>query len=123
MTQKQPMEYYRDVSIQISKIRYEFFKLLDMLGGHIPKGVYRKGVDKIDAGTMQLPSDLENRMYKEHPDIDPTYMFYGIADDLWKQFKNIDGAVAPYFKHPSWDYTKEEYDPLKMRKERLHKDV
>ena len=122
MMQKQPIEYYRDVSIQVSKVRYEIFKLFDMLGGHTPKRISGKGANRLLKGIDQLKSALEDRFYEEHPTKASTHMFYGIENDLWKQFKNIDGAVGPYFEHPSWDYTKEEYDPLKMRKEELHKD-
>ena len=118
----QPMEYYRDISIQISKVRYEISKLWDMLGGHTPKGIFIKNIYKSSKGIDQLNSDLEDRMFIEHPDEASTYMFYGDQNELWKQFVNADNAVEYCFSHPNWDYSDGEYDSLGTKKKRLRED-
>ena len=117
--EKQPMEYYRDVAIQICRVKYEGFKLLKMLGNHTPKGVWQKSTNKLLNGIDQLRSDLENRMFKDYPAEASAYMFYSIDIELWEQFKNVDDAFSPYFEHPNWNYSEGRHEPTKMEKERL----
>jgi len=53
------------------------FKLLDAIAGDVPKTVHSPGWDKIDEGETKLRSDLEDRMFQEHPDKASIDIFYG----------------------------------------------
>ncbi|SEQ03097.1 hypothetical protein [Natrinema salaciae] len=49
--------------------------------GNVPKSVYRTQYERVEDSTSKLKSDLEDRMFEEHPDEASIDVFYGSSDE------------------------------------------
>lgn len=74
------MEKWKKIADEIRKVRKEMIKANDELKT-IPKTVYNEDFNKALEGWNQMISNLEDRMFKEHPDKANTNIFYGKRND------------------------------------------
>lgn len=67
-------ERYAQLLDQIEELH---FQLMTMLSGDVPKSVYLDGWAKMNDGETKLRSDLEDRLFQEHPEKADIDVFYG----------------------------------------------
>jgi len=71
------MAEFHEYAAYLDRIEELKMELLDAMSGDVPKSVSRPGWEKMDAGETKLRSDLEDRMFTEHPRNASTKVFYG----------------------------------------------
>jgi len=81
MSKKQTTEYeqWLEIAAQVNAVQAEMRELLNQLNtdGDVPKTVYGPQNRRANDALSQLKSDLENRMFEEHPEKASTDDFYG----------------------------------------------
>jgi phage-related minor tail protein len=76
---KTDMEQWAEIAQAVKELQEARSNLLEELthDGNVPKTVYNTQFDRVGDGASKLKSDLEDRMFKEHPDEATTDVFYG----------------------------------------------
>lgn len=73
------MEQWREIADAMQTLQDAQTDLLDELarGGDVPKGTYRDHYEQLSDAQSKLKSDLEDRLFEEHPDDATIGIFYG----------------------------------------------
>ena len=71
------MDQWNEIADTVNELEQLQTELLEQMSGNVPKSVYIDSFEKIQSGTTTLKSDLEDRMFQEHPNEADVTIFYG----------------------------------------------
>lgn len=73
------MDQWHEIAAAMQQLQDAQTDLLDAMArnGDVPKGVYNDHYERLSDAQSKLKSDLEDRMFNEHPDEAEIDIFYG----------------------------------------------
>jgi len=70
------MQQWKKIAEAMNKLEEAQWEAFRALAGDVPKTVWQDQFSQISDAEGKLKSDLEDRMFKEHPDDSDVYTFY-----------------------------------------------
>lgn len=79
---KAKVEQYEKIGIAIRSMKQDLSELVNTASGKVPKSLYMPEIRAIELEISKMCNALEERMFKEHPDLPDRYtkVFYGTME-------------------------------------------
>lgn len=76
---KTELSDYQLMGENIRRMKEDLIAFVDSASGNVPKTAYMSQVDRMQKALDQLACDLEDRMFKDYPELSNDYLrvFYG----------------------------------------------